>query len=351
MSSDEFASIFRNAVSIVTARCKDAPGLERALKELAARSQSDERNPLKNRRLIIEPVLDSQRFGVPLKTLECVATELHRLNILHLWARATCPRTDPEDDNVIIETDGAAAFRLAIAEPCPHCGQFHKDLPWSNIETFYAFHFDNHRDRFKLSRFLLDFERPNAEVPVRPQRPREGPALLRWVRGFFAYRARKPTRTPVDVVASTLALNEPTSRVPSNAEIALRFVVYQLGALALVILVGVACYNWLNVGSAILIGAIYLCVDLPMVWLFLSKLFAVSVLPRMLVGCGYLLALILFGGSLDWHLQWGDGVPLAFSAGSSEIKPVPAILGTILFAIVTAGIVALQWSQGWYTRR
>jgi hypothetical protein len=158
MSSIGFETTFEHAAALVRAQCGDLPGLETVLGDLRKRVQTDALDPLENRDLIVEPHIDAQMLDVPQKTVECVAAELHRLHLLHIWARITCPW---EEGETVVETDDPKVFQTAIQNECPHCGQSHEDLLWDNIETFYAFHFDSHPDKFKFR----DFFRPPRLLP------------------------------------------------------------------------------------------------------------------------------------------------------------------------------------------
>jgi len=170
MSSSELETIFDNAAGTIALRLKDVSGVRTVLNAVRERFLSENHDPLENRKLIIEPPMLSQQLRVSRGAVEAVVEELHRFNLVHVWARAICPLVESDDDNVIVETDDSKAFKEAMREVCPHCGQNHSEMDWSAIETFYAVHVNDviicGHTRFKAAQ-KLGLEK----VPVRRHRP------------------------------------------------------------------------------------------------------------------------------------------------------------------------------------
>ena len=159
MSSNELETIYDNAAGTISLRLKKIDGVRKVLDALRTRVLSENKNPLENRSLIIEPVMLSQQLRVPRRAVEAVVEELRRFNLVHLWARAICPVVNADDDNVIVETDNSKVFKDALQESCPHCGQYHSELDWSSIETFYAVNVNDEPDPFDIRRFFISPKR------------------------------------------------------------------------------------------------------------------------------------------------------------------------------------------------
>lgn len=164
MSSSELETIYNNAAGIILLRLKGAEGAGTVLDAIRGRVLADNHNPLENRSLIIEPAMLAQRLRVPRRSVDAVIEELRRFNFVHVWARAVCPVMDSDDDNVIVETNDSKAFKEALREACPHCGQYHESLSWSDIETFFAVNVDERPDSFDIRRFFISRKRLMAPV-------------------------------------------------------------------------------------------------------------------------------------------------------------------------------------------
>ena len=167
MSSIEYATIYDHAAAVVKSQCGSTPEVSQILDDFRRRALGDEKDPLENRELIIEPMHDAQILEVPTQLVEKVAAELHRLNILHIWVRATCPANN-DDELTVIETDSPKAFREMLALSCPHCGQLHEDIDWDHLKTFYAIHFESAPDKFKFSNYFRKAQSLPSVASVRP---------------------------------------------------------------------------------------------------------------------------------------------------------------------------------------
>ena len=155
MSSSEFLNIYDNAVGFVSAELGPSSDIERVLSIFRGRLDTTEIDPLNNRNLLIEPDVDAQLCNVSRETIDRVAESLHKLQLVHIWGRAICPvARDEGDDSTIVESSDSREFRRYLNEPCPHCGQIHGDLPWSSIETFYAFNVDRTPGDFNIRSIL-----------------------------------------------------------------------------------------------------------------------------------------------------------------------------------------------------
>ncbi|QDV15815.1 hypothetical protein Pan153_04340 [Gimesia panareensis] len=294
MSSTEYATIYDHAAAVVRSECGSISDVNKILSDLRDRALSDERDPLKNRDLIVEPQMDAQILNVSFELYEQVAAHLQRLNILHIWVRVACPSDDDEGLEVI-ETDSPKDFREAISSPCPHCGQLHDDIEWDNLETFYAFHYNNTPDRFKYSTFFKKLQSlPSATTKLKQPFPvrlrewlQEGP-----LRRFF--QARAPL--PADTVAVALETNAPNTVVPSQREtlntLWVRGSLLLLGGLVTSFFISLWSVTW-----AILTGAAFFLCFTTLAWVTLNAIYAAAYLERRILTCGYTVAFILLTGS------------------------------------------------------
>lgn len=336
MSSDGLGTIYDNAASTVAMRLRGCRGVDEVLSSIRSKVLSDVQDPLENRSLIIEPHRLSQTLGVPIATVELVTEELHILNFVHVWARAVCPVTN-DDDNTIIETDCAKDFKTALTEPCGHCGQVHDELDWSSIETFFAVHVDGHRDKFNLKRFLI----PRKRFAVRPSEP--PPPWLERIKRFFVRRDRAPNdNRPVDQVASQLALNQPTSRAPTVAELIFKVAKLALAYCIVAPLATVLCYWLFGFWSSVIVGA-FSGLAGGLIFALLAKMILSMAGPqRVLLTTGYSLSALLVGkGMFDCSFKYQSGKPIeaALSTAQSEW---PVIIGAVaVFAVTTLGVVRL----------
>jgi hypothetical protein len=142
MSSNDFASIFEHAASIVRIRLSNLKGVDNVLAAIKTRLATNDFNPLTNRNLFFEPWIEAQQLRVPSDTAEEVSRELHRLTVLHLWTRLRCPDVGLHEDGTIIETDSPQRLQAVLQSDCPHCGSRH-GLTSAIVETLYAPNFQS----------------------------------------------------------------------------------------------------------------------------------------------------------------------------------------------------------------
>jgi hypothetical protein len=350
MRSTKFGIIFDAAASIVERRCKGLMGVRTVLDEIKRRGDSLSMSPLENRDLIVEPMIESQLLNVPLHTAECVASELHGLNILHKWVRARCPIADPEHgDNVIVETDSSKQFREALMDPCPYCAQYHEDIPLGALETFYAIHFDDNPDDFDLRRFLKKgpLKRNLTATTTRditegsPDKPTAGKiadtnAIL--PRITVVEKASNETEA-VAVIAHDLQENRRTTHVPHINEV---FVIYwklSLSGLVVVCLVATLAYKLIGPLWAIVIISTFILVFTFYTYLALRAFFSAPLLPRMMItACNGLSIMLLATSRFEIDAGIGQGVPgwIKFKSGETHWLN---ILGSILLMLISGTVI------------
>ena len=321
MPSDKFEAIFNDAASIVERRCQGMHGVSIVLDDIRRRVRTPIMDPLKNRALIVEPWIDAQQLNVPLQTAQCVADELHNLNILHLWARARCPVADT-DNNVIAETDDSVAFKGMLRELCPHCGQYHNDLSEEQVETFYAIHFDDKQDDFELRQFL--FRRRGKQRDLRSSdsasNARSTAARFNW-RFWRSFRSSTAC-TGSDVVADVehaLALNQRTIRLPDANSVCMQILrLMMICAFAAVVVVAL-CYVLVDPFLAFIVAAFYVICQGTASYVSLR---AVSPIPDrvgLLVFCGYCLSGVFFAiAPVDLAAGVGSDAHFFFARGSDS---------------------------------
>ncbi|QDT77292.1 hypothetical protein Mal35_07180 [Gimesia maris] len=298
MSSIEYDSIFDHAAAVVKSECGSTLEVERILDDFRVRALSEERDPLINRNLIVEPMHDAQVLEVSFETLEQVTAQLQRLNILHIWVRARCPSEDDGDD--VIETDNPRVFREAISSPCPHCGQLHEDIDWEHLETFYAFHFDKTPDKFKFSNY---FRKPQPLPSLSSVRPPFFARVRKWFReGPLPRFFRVNMPSPAETVTLALDTNAPNTLVPSPKETLATL--WKRGTLlvfcGLIITFTVSLWS---IAWAIIAGAAFLLCFLILAWVTLNAIFAAAYLERRVLTCGYLITVVLLTSSsgISWE--------------------------------------------------
>lgn len=292
MSSIEYATIYDHAAAVVKSECGSTPEVTKVLDDFRSRALSDEKDPLANRQLMVEPMHDAQILEVPFELVEKVAAQLHRLNILHIWVRATCPSED--DSAEVVETDNPKTFREMLGSPCPHCGQLHEDIGWENMEIFYAFHYDNVPDKFRFSTY---FRKPQELPGAVSEHPSRLSRIGRWFREgplsrFFPRRAQSPAET----VLVALETNAPNTAVPSQKE-TLTVVWGRGSALAFSGLVVSYLISLYSVTWAIIAGAVFLLCFLTLAWISWKAIWAAASMERRVLTCGYLLAFALLTGA------------------------------------------------------
>jgi len=213
MSSDAFETIFDLGAEIVKQRLGESAEIVKTIEDFRRRIQTDDRNPLENRDLIVEPNLDSQILVVPRATVEKIAAEFHKLNILHVWVRVRCPSVEEDDEATVVETKSTKEFRKTLQHPCPHCMQLHEDVGWDCLETFYAFNFDTTPDRFKLGKFFRSVK----PLPG-PKQTSEAAKQTGGLRGLIASFFPKGPTSPVKEVTAALETNTSVQQLPSPKE-------------------------------------------------------------------------------------------------------------------------------------
>jgi hypothetical protein len=135
MSSTEFMSTFQLALDLAARNLSGAPGLETALNFLRKAATAPQTNRGTE---FFEPVLVSQKLGIPIETAQSLAEELLRYRAFHLWVRVNCPNVHDNGDRVIFETDSPDIFDQKLEEVCPHCGRFHHSPDWNSIEPVFG---------------------------------------------------------------------------------------------------------------------------------------------------------------------------------------------------------------------
>lgn len=357
MSSTEFVTIYDHAAAVVRSELGSTSEVNRVLADFRRRALSNERDPLRNRDLIVEPLHESQVLEVPGDLVEKVAATLHRLNILHIWVRASCPASD-EGEDTVIETDNPATFRDALASPCPHCAQLHEDIDWNCLETFYAFHFDNAPDKFKFSNYFK--KRQTLPIAVPPAQSRYA-AFRTWLQeGPLSVFFRQKVSSPAEAVIVALESNAPTTRIPSQKETLVtlwtRGVILLLVGLAITFLVNLASTTW-----AIICGTVFLFAFVTLAWVTWRTIWASANLERLVLTCGCVMSAALLGsatglsfdgtidnlpsqrdriekkqiGPLRWHVQWKFGE----TNGQLVQASVLTFVGTLI------AVFALNWNR------
>lgn len=349
MSSRELANIFDNAAGTISLRLKNVPHVKRILADFRQHVVSEKRNPARHPELVIEPPMLAQRLDVPRSAVEAVIAELHRFNFVHIWARATCPAVAEDDDNVIVETDDAKEFKSALRESCPHCGQYHTNLDWQNVETFYAVHLDDQPETFELRRFFV----PTKRFSVSKHPPPRRPGFLEWVKRFFVKWARKPAQDkPVDSIAAQLALNQPTTRAPSNTDLAWKLAITLLAWSVLTAVAFVVLRYACDIVTALVVTSFMTLGGLIAAWVVLRSIFAASYLQRSIMAAGYAASIGLsVKSALDFKFAWGESIPLRIEASSHDLDNWTMFWAAVFFLGTQFFVVQSQAVQGWFSRQ
>lgn len=363
MPSSEFETIFDGAASIVESRCRGMVGVRTVLDDIRNRGMSPVKNVLQNRDLIIEPWIESQRLRVPLGTVKSVASELQKLNILHIWVRVHCPAVDEdEDDDVIIESSDPRQFRQALQEECPHCGQFHESIDAQYLEMFYAIHFDDQQDSFSIGRFILkktpkfgqaeDSRNPPDKVEKPPDEPvAKTPAvategdLTPLNRGLvmFLIDPRGSRFSPVEIVSHALETNQRTTAIPSVNEVVITLWKWSFLSFGILAVIELILYFIVQPYMLIFVIAAYFILYALCCNFTLKAFFSGSYLPKLVATGAFGLAGILLATSrFDIDTGVGQNMPWHFSIKSGSVHWMN-ILGAVLFVVV--GVVGMVYLQ------
>ncbi|HBE72460.1 MAG TPA: hypothetical protein DDW52_30370 [Planctomycetaceae bacterium] len=208
MSSTQFELTFDSVANLIKAGNTD-PHVPKILEDIRSRAVGSEKDPRKNRELIIEPWRDGQMLSVPEASYRAVADELKKFNILSVWARAICPN----ENEIIVETRKPEKFRKKLTQPCPHCGSSHLDLPIENIETFLVINFDLSDKPLSIRDVL--FKPPSKAPPKIGFLSRLGRFGRRKLKLFFAKRGG----SPVAKTTAELTENRPAQKAPTTHDI------------------------------------------------------------------------------------------------------------------------------------
>ncbi len=340
MSSKEFMTTFENAAGLVTLRLAAESGVEATLDNFRTRVASDVYDPLENRSLVIDPDLDAQMIGVPAQTVEKVVKELRRLDLVHLWARATCSSNEHGDDETIIETNRAEEFGEALATSCPHCGQIHDDIEWEQISTFYAFNFTLKKDRFKFSDYFRETPEIDCGNNERKSRWLKFIRLKKGILSFFEQRDDSPAKSTVNA----LAMNRPASVLPSPLDLLRTLWGY---ALTLILIGSVtAAIAGLLIGSyaAIIVAAVFILFFSGLVYLTLRSISSASALERRISVAGNLvtLAVLAQGSGFSGSATVGEDKPWHVTLLAGEPDGSMIFAAVIVFSVTQIAIAFIQ---------
>lgn len=158
-------------------------------------------------------------------------------------------------------------------------------------------------------------------------------------------------KTPVDATAELLQLNQPTSRVPSNAEWAWRLVVALLIWSAITAGAFVTCRYLADLLTAVVVTVVLIAGGGAAVWVAMRWIFSVSLIQRSMMAVGYALAGTLFVRSFGFQLDWGENIPFAVRVRTDEVEFPVIMCATVVFLGTQMGVVASQLVQGWFSRR
>src|SRR5438876_4583616 len=103
MSSSEFETTLNNGCEWVLVHYGSDENVRSVLNAIREKSRRPESDPLRDRLLFVDPSLLAQQLGVPFETVEELVRFLHRMNILQLWLRLSCPNPPEATDNIILE--------------------------------------------------------------------------------------------------------------------------------------------------------------------------------------------------------------------------------------------------------
>jgi hypothetical protein len=363
MPSNRFEDIFDGAASIVESRCRGMDGVRAVLDDIRDRGRSPVKDFPRNRNLIVEPWIVSQKLHVPLATVESVAAELHKLNVLHLWVRVHCPAADDDDeDDVILETSDPKEFKRRIQEECPHCGQFHDTLTVRDLERFYAIHFDDRQDRFSIGHYILKkspkfapdgdstevssrADRPSPSAPTRAALPTDtGPLSVNRVLVMLRLEQPEGRRAPlVDRVTHALETNERSTVVPSVNRVVTTLWKWSITSFGVLIAVLLVLYFLVPTYILIFVLGAYFFLYALCCNYTLKAFFSGSYLPKLVATYSFGLAGVLLASSrFDIDTGFGKNVPWHFSIKSGAIHWHNIIGAAVL---VIAGIVGMVYLQ------
>ena len=341
MSSSEYRTIFDGASALVEAQLGNLPGTSDLLASLRERCDTNDRDPRINRRLIVEPQLESQILCIPVQTVQKVVKELHKLNVLHLWARATCPNESSGDDATVVETNNVSEFRAAVGDSCPHCGQSHEDIGWDDIESFYALNFDVAPDTFRFG----DYFRPPAKLPDTTESPPSiASRLSGWCLSFFSKRDASPSERVVKALAenrSAILLPTPIQLCQMLWQKALLLVL--AGVITSVLIGATTSPNY-----GILTASVFVIVFLVLTYVTLRTMWAASAIERRIAVGGNLLAFALLAraSGVGFSLTAGEHKPWDMHVELRDADRSIVIAAVVVFAITQFAIVVLQSRTG-----
>jgi hypothetical protein len=321
-------------------RLANLKGVSTVLDDLGAKAASDDHNPLTNRQLIIEPAMLSQRLRVPKATVEAVVKELTVFNLAHVWVRAICP-ADAEDGGVIVETDDRQVFAEMLRRPCDHCGLYHENLGWSDIQTFYAIHLDGQRGRFKLRRLFRQSPAMTQSAAVQPKAKGCCTRIWNWARSFFASGARKPEpKSATELANEKLAFNQPNVSVPTGNDLTVT-VLKLVGAWTVSTLtVFMLCRYLCDIITTVVALVILFSGGGAGAWFYLRAIYAGSAVPRSLLAGAYVASGALYSASIvDFDVKWEQSKPIAGNLSSGRIEPTLAICATIVIVVAHICVV------------
>lgn len=177
MSSQEFLLAFRRASEIIEEKLGNED-VRRILKDIFERACASEDRAPKNRELFIDSRVDSQMIRVPEATYMAVIKELRNLNLVNVWARATCPNTE----EIIVETPQRKKFRQRLTEPCIHCGKDHSDLDFEHIELVFVINRNCEKGTEGKSLLRLPLL---TDIAPSSKSKSIGSSITRWFKSFF----------------------------------------------------------------------------------------------------------------------------------------------------------------------
>jgi hypothetical protein len=284
---------------------------------------------------MVEPRIEAQRLNIPGTTVDRVASELHGLNILHVWARASCPNVEPGEPNTITETDDVKTFQAAITSPCLHCGQEHDELSWENIETFYAIHFEDEPDDFQLSKLLRRKSKSlngNTTTTKTPWYKKPLGALG----SAFVWFKPKP-KTPIAAVSRALEQNAPLQQIPAAHVLILKLWMCVIGYALLSIAVSVGAYLVFGIVVGLLVMVALLGMFAVVSYFTIRLITATPLIQKLLIGVGYGLSVLLFAQSrFNFAFSISEKSSWFLHVDSQETDP-HSIYGACFLVLITTG--------------
>lgn len=346
MSSNEFKTIYSNAAAITKATLSAKKGIESLLDELGRRVPDEEKDPRQNRELFFEPRVDAQRIGVPLETAEAAAVLLHRIGVLRLWVRVSCPDAEDHEVGTILETDDPTEFEKLASTSCEVCGRHH-DLGWENCETTYAIctRLDQKEQKFDFDRLIsrVNPTQPLATAVTIPDQ----------VRCQMVTERAKSDESPGGLLVLALKANQNIQEVPTPLSVwlnswggpAVILVLYFILIIPIAKLIG----ERLAWGVTVLtFGVIFLVIRGQVQ----AKL-APTAVQRTAMYLGFPISGCCFtAGATGLHISAsaGEGQPWWSRIEFGEQSTLLITAGTFLFVATLFFVWGYDYSRGWLNR-